>query len=184
MPSPPISPTPRRWRSPLSSEPHPDYAALLSTFDGSSSSEGSTRGFPGWRSAPESPSRNVRSRASSAEGSERRDVEEDTEAEGYLTAPVSPEKSSTARTPEIRTTPPTPQRAGQPASPTFSARSTEGRLSPLPLPPPRGELFGEDPASTAGRSGLNRGDEPSGNDSGPRGTTFRESCLPVVVNHC
>jgi hypothetical protein len=133
--SPPLSPTPRRVD-------HPDFAALLSSWDGSSED----RGFPGWRTPRASPSR-----------SDDRDRRDESEVDSFLTAPASPaqrsESSSVA--PEIRTTSPSPQRpgGGGGASPAPSFKSSEGRLSPLMPPPSRGMLFNDAPAPTHARMG-------------------------------
>jgi hypothetical protein len=139
--SPPLSPTPRRVD-------HPDFAALLSSWDGSS--EEQERGFPGWRTPRASPSR-----------SEDRDRRDESEVESFLAAPVSPAQrsKSSSGAPEIRTTSPSPQRpgGGGGASPAPSFKSSEGRLSPLMPPPSRGMLFSDAPAPTYARLGLTRG---------------------------
>nr|XP_019051135.1 hypothetical protein I302_01584 [Kwoniella bestiolae CBS 10118]OCF30065.1 hypothetical protein I302_01584 [Kwoniella bestiolae CBS 10118] len=135
MPSPPISPTPRRWRS-SPDQPHPDFAALLSTFEPSSS-----------LSAPHSPSsedhRSVPEWAT-PRGILSDDNENDhDEAEvENLTATAGDTSSATINPDvdiEIRTTSPSPQR------PSASSRihSSSDLGSPL-LPPNRGQLFGED----------------------------------------
>ncbi|ORX41083.1 hypothetical protein BD324DRAFT_678476 [Kockovaella imperatae] len=115
---PPLSPRPQRASS---SSPHPEFAALLSSFESDSG-----RGFPGWRPGE----------ATSAGD------------EAYAT----PLASSRMSIPEITTTSPSPLRPGgssridvpTPASP------SEGRLSPLPSPPARARLFGQDMTETQG----------------------------------
>ena len=136
----PLSPTPTRFRSP--SEPHPDFAALLSSFESGSQTAASEHG--GQRSG-----RQESTPHSSSGGGTETD---------YLTAPGSP----TRDVPEIRTTSPTPLRPGLTASPALSSSksTSEGRLSPLPTPPLRGRLFGDQPGSTDGRFLGVRGASP------------------------
>ncbi|OCF45693.1 hypothetical protein I317_00596 [Kwoniella heveanensis CBS 569] len=162
--SPPLSPSPRRWRG-TSDQPHPAFAALLSSFETTSTSGHSDRSAPDWATArgqtdDEQLSNNARERGG----------DEDDEAEvEFLTATQSPDQSRTMigseagnRTPEIRTTSPSPQRQVLPSSSVFS--------SPL-LPPDRGQLFGEDTSSTIGRSGL-----------GPRGMLSNDTVRPQAVD--
>ncbi|WWD20657.1 hypothetical protein CI109_105133 [Kwoniella shandongensis] len=149
MPSPatpPISPTPRRWRSPTQ-EPLPEFAALLSSFEGETASdESSSRGgsMPRWATP--------HGRTEDEDQATRRDEEEEAEVDSFLTAASSIDD----RAPEIRTTSPSPKRAG-----------TDRSLSPL-LPPNRGQLFGEDADTTIGRSGLSRTTGSRGSLMGPR----------------
>ncbi|KAK6906657.1 hypothetical protein I203_100644 [Kwoniella mangroviensis CBS 8507] len=128
MPSPPISPTPRRWRS-SPDQPHPDFAALLSTFEQPSSSS----------SAPHSP--NSVPEWATPRGVLSDDNDNDEAEVEYLTATAGDTSTATINPDidiEIRTTSPSPQR---PAGSTRQQHSDLG--SPL-LPPNRGQLFGED----------------------------------------
>ena len=123
MPSPPLSPTPRRWRSPDNPDPHPDFAALLQTFEQQPDhlehprhepivSPSEEIGFPGWRK------------------------DDDNDKSTLTAAPTSPEKVTSS-----------PQGI---AASTSSAPSPHGKLSPLPGPPNRSQMFG-DASSTAGK---------------------------------
>ncbi|WVF67946.1 hypothetical protein IAT40_002708 [Kwoniella sp. CBS 6097] len=160
--SPPLSPSPRRWRG-TSEQPHPAFAALLSSFETTSTSGHSDRSAPDWATA-RGQTDDERS-TGNGNGNDRR-VDEDDEAEvEFLTATQSPDQLRTnigsqagSRTPEIRTTSPSPQRP----VPSFSSV----RSSPL-LPPNRGQLFGEDTSATIGRSGL-----------GPRGILSNDTFRP------
>ena len=126
MPSPPISPTPRRWRSPGTDEPHPDYAALLSSFDVTpETTQGEESGEVSWR-RPMVPT-----------------PTEDERSSVFLSAPGSP----LSQVPEIRTTSPSPQR---PLYKLASSQSSDVVSSPLPSPPSRTQMFG-DASNTAGR---------------------------------
>lgn len=127
MPTPPLSPSPRRWRSSSDDEPHPDFAALLSSFDDRPAQSTSTEDRREWRERSHS----------SASDDEEKEVE-------FLTAPGSPARSPI---PEIRTTSPSPRRPERSGSP---SSSTDRSLSPLPAPPSRGQMFG-DASGTAGR---------------------------------
>ncbi|WVQ86046.1 hypothetical protein IAT38_008214 [Cryptococcus sp. DSM 104549] len=155
MPTPPLSPTPRRWRS-SPDNPHPDFAALLSTFE-----PGSTAPPTAPAPATEADSRSSapswatpKSRHTAASSSHR--DEDDEDAVEYMTATESEHKArstastsvSRARTPEIRTTSPSPQR------PVPSARS-DMSLSPL-MPPSRSQLFGDDASATGARADVTR----------------------------
>jgi len=156
MPSPPISPTPRR--------PQSDYAALLSSFEGSSTSEDSARGSPGWTSARES--------LDEGEGL----AEEARLAQEFLTAPPSPRQQTLQRTPVIRTISPSPQREDV-GSPSMSARSSDERLSPSLPSGFRGQLFGESSTSLLRESGLIRNPGPRGDVPRPRESPSRKSCM-------
>ena len=146
MPSPPISPTPRRWRSNFGSGPEERFSALLDSFESTSG-----QGVFNPAAVPLPPSQ-----AQSEDDSQR----------SYATAPGSPQRSALSTpAPEIRTTSPSPQRhppgANEPgaygmsgdASPPGSSRS----LSPL-LAPSRNQLFDEAQAHRIeGRSFLTPG---------------------------
>lgn len=126
MPSPPISPTPRRWRSPGTDEPHPDYAALLSSFDHNPDMTlHEDIGHPDWRS-----------------GGTATSSEPEQSAE-FLSAPGSPQRL----VPEIRTTSPSPQRRAYIRT---SPHTGDNESSPLSSSPNSGRLFG-DASDTAGR---------------------------------
>ncbi|WVN89721.1 uncharacterized protein L203_104951 [Cryptococcus depauperatus CBS 7841] len=130
MPDPPISPTPRRWRASPES-PHPDFAALLSTFESTSTTDDS---LPTW-ATPKSTSSERRSKSG---GGTRGDGSEGE----YMTA-----LDQEVEMPDIRTTSPSPQRP-------VDARP-DMTLSPL-LPPSRTMLFGGDALSTDDKAGLSR----------------------------
>ncbi|WWC65105.1 uncharacterized protein I303_107719 [Kwoniella dejecticola CBS 10117] len=135
MPSPPLSPTPRRWRS-SPDQPHPDFAALLSSFEqptpsspNSPKPKSENESLPEWATP-----RGILS--------EEEDQKDEDEVE-FLTATAS----TSGPNPEIRTTSPSPQR------PAATSRAAElGLDSPL-LPPNRGRLFGEDYSKTVNQLG-------------------------------
>ena len=124
MPTPPpLSPRPQRATS---SSPHPEFAALLSTFE-TPEAPTEQRCFPGWRS-----------------------VDYSSSGEDEF---ATPRAGSRMSVPEITTTSPSPLRPGNTGrvdSPAPS-RSSEGRLSPLPSPPLRSQLFGQTTAATQAR---------------------------------
>ncbi|WVQ95510.1 hypothetical protein IAU59_002607 [Kwoniella sp. CBS 9459] len=163
--SPPLSPSPRRWRG-TSEQPHPAFAALLSSFETTSASGQSDRSAPDWATArgrTDDEASNDNDNDNGNNTGRYGDEEDEAEVE-FLTATQSPDRSRAnmgseagSRTPEIRTTSPSPQRPVLPSSPVMS--------SPL-LPPDRGQLFGEDLSSTIGRSGL-----------GPRGILSTETAV-------
>ena len=140
MPTPPpLSPSPRR---PASSTPHPEFAALLSSFENAPSETASTR-----RASPEQPEQSTGGLGGFPSWLEQEGQEEHEDLpqqsssgdEAYATPRA---ESGATDIPEIRTTSPTPLRpnlAGRSESP---ARSNEGRLSPLVAPPDRSQLFG------------------------------------------
>jgi len=148
MPSPPISPTPRRWRSPATDEPHPDYAALLFTFDQPEVTLGDEA-------------------AGDGPGNETFGVASDNgRSADFLSAPGSPNRPL----PEIRTTSPSPQR---PLLSRSSSSSDTVDLSPLPSPPSRARLF-NDASNTAGRMLNTVPEEMSQNRSQTDGNTSCE----------
>jgi hypothetical protein len=126
MPSPPISPTPRRWRSSGTDEPHPDYAALLSSFD----------------RPPETTSIEESGSSPWRRGANVTSTDDDPSSE-FLSAPGSPQRL----VPEIKTTSPSPQR---PIYTRESSQSSDMGSSPLPSPPNRARMFG-DASNSAGR---------------------------------
>ncbi|KAK8850475.1 hypothetical protein IAR55_004393 [Kwoniella newhampshirensis] len=149
---PPLSPTPRRWRSPTQ-QPLPEFAALLSSFESetaaSTSEDTSSRGgsMPGWATP----------HGRTEEDDETRREEEDEAEVEYLTAASSvDEPRGRGRTPEIMTTSPSPQKGGFDSS-----------LSPL-LSPDRGQLFGEDVDTAVGRTVLQISNGSRGSLLGPR----------------
>lgn len=148
MPSPPLSPSPRRWR-PLSEEPHPDFAALLSSFEvGPSQSEEGARSVHHGRNDPDTTDQPSTTHLAPL---------------GSIATP-----GRAVITPEIRTISPSPERP-EPShhhSPVGSARSSQRSASPL-VPPQRGRLFGDAPEATAGSSGLSR-EGGAGGIVGPR----------------
>ena len=153
MPSPPCSPIPRR------AEPHPDFAALILSFE-TSSSEESARGFSGWRSARES-----------LEGQEE---EGELAAEADLTAaPSSGDTPPIA--PEIRTISPSPLRAAGTRSLTHSERSSEGRSTPLRPPSERGAVSGDSQTGREGRHVSTGSVESSGSIAASQGPVLRKS---------
>lgn len=103
MPTPPLSPKPQRWQS-RSDEPHPDIQALLSTFDTSSTDDGS------------------QSVAGQSEPGPDRYLDTGGPS-GHIRARTAPEI-------EIRTTSPSPRKGGN----SVSSRSSQRSLSPLDLP--------------------------------------------------
>lgn len=171
MPSPPLSPTPRRWR-PGNTGPEPAFARLLTTYDSSGSEDG--RVYPGFRSAPDTPRQRQTSDDAAFSPLHREETDESDEQDisAFLTAPSSPAKAESVSTPlrpppEIKTTSPSPQRPGQPGSPTPSSHD-RGRLSPLPFPV-RTAIVAELPRAPAKKSvGVQRETSTKSNLRGPR----------------
>jgi len=120
--SPPFSPTPRRWRSPQS-EHHPDFAALLTSFENTSSTS---------HSRESSRTRSDESRRDQAE---------------FRTAPTSPTGLFQRDVPEIRAISPSPQRPIQQAVDMTSQervgqRSADFEANQGGISTPRRELVG------------------------------------------
>lgn len=148
-PSPsPLSPSPRRWR-PRSEEPHPDFAALLSTFEGTVVGGDETSRPLG------QPSRNDQNTVGSSKyNNDNNDNNND---------PTTPSRHIT---PTIRTISPSPDRP-PPAllSPSASTRSSQGSSNPR-VPAPR--RYGDAPDDTPGRGSLTRGYGSRSGVAGPR----------------
>ena len=153
MPSPPLSPTPMRWRS-SQSEAHPDFAALLSFDIPVAPTDSTTSPNPSPSNAQEDhaePSGPTTDHSSSV-------AQKEAQSE-FLTAPGSPVKS----VPEIRTTSPSPARPIKSSSSDSSYRSLDSAMTP----PARAQPPTASPVAPVGRSDNGR------SLAGPREPTRR-----------
>ncbi|WRT70644.1 uncharacterized protein IL334_007642 [Kwoniella shivajii] len=147
MPSPPLSPLPRRWRS-SPDQPHPDFAALLSTFENTQnqpctptsphSDQGNNSTSNGNGSQPEWATPRGISESDKENENENNEEEDENQVENLIRSNNDYGlNSNSSATPEIRTISPSPRR------PDRTSETATRSESPL-LPPNRGTFFNED----------------------------------------
>lgn len=145
MPDPPLSPTPRRWRS-SSDSPHPDFVSLLSTFETTSIPDEFKSLTPVW-TTPKTAS----SKLSLNNGKERT-------VEGeYTTASEHAEVESDM--PDIRTISPSPQKS-------LDSKRLLRPLSPL-LPPSRTQILDDNASATGSKAAKAQAAEFNSRESRP-----------------